>query len=286
LIAELAGRQYGVVSLAQLRELGMTRHRIEARVQARRLHRLHRGVYAVGHQALTWRSHLIAAVFACGPTAVASHRAAGALHGLNRSERIEVTAPRGCKAKRRITVHRSRRVDDSDRTVVDGIPVTTVARTLVDLADVEPETRLAGAVERAEVLRVFDLRAVELAATRAGQRRGRRRLTRVLAAYQPEPAFLRSRAERRVKELCREAGLPMPQFNVWVEGFEVDAYWSEATFGLEFDGAKTHNTTRAFHEDRRRDRRLATKGIHVNRVTWPDLGPELMEELREILARR
>jgi very-short-patch-repair endonuclease len=78
----------------------------------------------------------------------------------------------------------------------------------------------------------------------------------------------------------------MPRFNVWVEGFEVDAYWPEASYGLEFDGAETHNTTRAFHHDRRRDRKLATKGIHVNRVTWPDLRPELMEELKQVLARR
>src|SRR3982750_1552848 len=105
-VAELAGRQFGVVSTAQLLEAGLTRPGISRRVRAGRLHPLHRGVYAVGHVALTWRSHVIAAVYACGPAALASHRAAGALHGLISSGRIEVTAGRGCKPKPQITVHR------------------------------------------------------------------------------------------------------------------------------------------------------------------------------------
>jgi very-short-patch-repair endonuclease len=285
-VAALAGRQYGVVSTEQLREAGLTGPAIRRRVQARRLHPLHRGVYAVGHEALTWRSHLIAAVFACGAGAVASHRAAGALHGLVSSQRIEVTAARGCKAKPGIAVHRSRQLDEHDRTVVDGIPATTVARTLVDLADVEPEQRLAKAVDQAEVLRIFDLRALETAAQRAGRRGGRGRLAAVLAAYQPEPAFLRSEAERRLKELCRRHDLPQPQFNVWLETQEVDAYWPDARLVLEVDGAEAHHTSYAFRSDRQRDRALARQGIHVVRATWWDLNDGLVEELREILARR
>jgi very-short-patch-repair endonuclease len=285
-VATLAGRQYGVVSTEQLREAGLTGPAIRRRVQANRLYPLHRGVYAVGHEALTWRSRLIAAVFACGAGAVASHRAAGALHGLIASQRIEVTAARGCKAKPGITVHRPRHLDEGDRTVVDGIPVTTVARTLVDLADVERAERLAKAVDQAEVLRVFDLRALETAAERAGRRGGRGRLAAVLAAYQPEPAFLRSEAERRLKELCRRHDLPQPQFNVWLETQEVDAYWPQARLVLEVDGAEAHGTTYAFRADRRRDRALARRGIRVVRATWWDLNDGLVEELREILARR
>ena len=133
-MAELAGRQHGVVSSAQMRAAGLTGPGIRRRVQARRLYPLHRGVYAVGHEALSWRAHLLAAVYACGPGALASHRAAGALHGLVRSGRIEVTEGRGIKPKPGITIHRSRR--DADGTVVAAVPVTNVARTLVDLADV------------------------------------------------------------------------------------------------------------------------------------------------------
>jgi very-short-patch-repair endonuclease len=284
LIGDLAGRQHGVVSLAQLRALGLTRHRVEARIAARRLRRLHRGVYAVGHDALTWSAHLIAAVFACGAGALASHRAAGAVHGLLRAERIEVTARPGCKPKVGITIHHSRRIQGEDRAVIDAIPVTSVARTLVDLADVLSEERLAKAIHRAETLRVFDLDALERAVVPG--RRGRHRLLRVLAEYHPEPHLLRSEAERRLKELCSSHSLPQPQFNVNLHGYEVDAYWPEAALILEFDGAATHRTTRAFHEDRRRDRALAAQGVQSIRVTWPDLGPGLMEELRAILRRR
>jgi very-short-patch-repair endonuclease len=249
-------------------------------------HVLHRGVYAVGHEALTWRSHLIAAVYACGPQALASHRAAGAIHGLISSQRIEVTGPRGCKPKPGITVHRSRHIPDEDRTLIGAIPVTSVARTLVDLADVLTDERLAKAVHQAEILRIFDLTALRRAQERAGGRKGRHRLSRVLATYQPEPHLLRSEAEKKLKQLCKDHALPQPQFNVNLHGFEVDVYWPEANLVLEVDGAATHHTTSAFHADRRRDRALVAHGIQPIRVTWPDLGGELMRQVKEILARR
>jgi very-short-patch-repair endonuclease len=286
IVGRLAGRQHGVVSLAQLRELGIARHAVDRRLQAGRWYQLHRGVYAVGHEALTWRSHLIAAVHACGSTAVASHRAAGALHGLLSSQRIEVSAPRGCKPKPGIAIHRPRPIRAEDRTDVDEIPVTTVARTLVDLADVLDDERLAKAVHQAEILRTFDLQSLEAAERRAGKRKGRHRLARVLAAYQPEPHFLRSEAERELKRLCESHSLPQPQFNAWVEGHEVDAYWPEAKLALEVDGAATHRTGWAFREDRRRDRALAREGVQVVRATWRDLHDGLADELKEILARR
>ena len=283
-MAELAGRQHGVVSSAQMRAAGLTWPGIRRRVQARRLSPLHRGVYAVGHRALSWRAHLLAAVYACGPGALASHRAAGALHGLVRSGRIEVTAARGVKPKPGITIHRSRR--DADGTVVTAVPVTTVARTLVDLADVLTEERLAKAVHQAEILRVFDLCAVEEALAQMPGRSGRHRLAEVLAAHRPETSFLRSEAERRLKRLCEAHSLPQPQFNVNLAGYEVDVYWPEARFALEVDGAATHHTRHAFHADRRRDRALAAQGIQVVRVTWPDLNGSLMEQVEAILRRR
>ena len=283
-IGELAGRQHGVVSRAQLRELGVADHFVRSRLRARRWYALHRGVYAVGHQALTGRSRLLAAVYACGPGALASHRAAGSLHGLMRWAGWEVSAPRGCKPKPSIVVHRPRDLRPEERALVDGIPVTSVARTLVDLADVVTEERLAKAIHQAEVLRVFDLAALERA--RRPGRRGGRMLARVLCAYRPEPRLLRSEAERRLNELCEEHGLPQPQFNVSVAGYEVDAYWPEANLAVEVDGARTHHTRHAFHADRRRDRVLATHGIQSLRVTWPDLGPEFAAEVGEILRRR
>ncbi len=286
-IGELAGRQHGVVSLQQLRELGLSRHRIEARVEAKRLYRLHRGVYAVGHEALTPKSHFIAAVYACGPGSLLSHRAAGALQGLlDATAVIEVTAPRGCKPKPGIVIHRSRHVHPDDRAQIDGIPTTSVARTLVDLADVLNERQLTRAVRQAELLKVFDLRAIEATIERLPGRKGRHRLKRVLVAYQPEPHLLRSKAEQRIKQLCERHHLPQPQFNADVNGYEVDAYWPQAKLALEFDGAETHQTRFAFHEDRRRDRALAAEGVQTVRVTWLDLDARLMEQVRKILSRR
>ncbi len=131
---------------------------------------------------------------------------------------------------------------------------------------------------------MFDLRALERAWVPG--RRGEHRLRRVLNDYQPEPHLLRSKAERRLKRLCEQHHLPQPQFNVNVAGYEVDVYWPQARLALEFDGAETHHTRYAFHEDRRRDRALAAEGIQVTRVTWPDLAAPLAEQVLAILRHR
>jgi very-short-patch-repair endonuclease len=287
-IGELAGGQHGVVSLAQLLELGLTRAAVEGRVRRKRLFRLHRGVYAVGHRALTPNAHCIAAVYACGPGALLSHRSAGAKHGVLgwSPGRIEVTVTGRRRPKGGIAVHHSRSIHPDDRTFVDGIPATSVARTLVDLAEVLDERQLTKAVHQAEVRRMFDLRAIEAALARVPGRKGRHRLKRVLTAYRSEPHLLRSEAERRLKQLCEQHNLPQPQFNAWIAGHELDVYWPEAKLALEFDGAATHHTRHAFHDDRRRDRALATEGIQTVRVTWPDLGAGLMRQVREILRQR
>jgi hypothetical protein len=255
------------------------------------LHRLYRGVYAVGHLALSARSHELAAVMACGPRALLSHRSAGRLWGIVRSSspRIEVTAPFGIKPKRGITLHSSRVLDDDqDRALIDAIPVTTLARTLVDLAEVLDEARLCDALNEAELLRLFDLPAVEATMTRLSGRRGRHRLRRVLAAYRPEGSFTRSEGERRVLALCRDHGLPAPQANAWLGAHEVDLYWADAELALEFDGREVHGTTQSFYEDRRRDRALAARGIQVTRVTERDLenAAGLARELKQIRADR
>jgi very-short-patch-repair endonuclease len=243
-------------------------------VEAGWLVRLHVGVYAVGHTALTDKSHLIAAVYACGEEALASHGSAGVLWGLLRApQRIEVTAPRGCKRKKGMTVHRSRLIDDEDRALIDNVAVTSLARTLVDLADVLPERRLADVVHESEMKRLFDLRAVERVLERLPGRKGRHKLRRVLSAYRDVQPFTRSRAERLVLEMCEDHGLPAPRTNTWVGSQEVDFYWPEAGLVLEFDGRAVHRTTRAFYEDRRRDRALAARGIHVVRATAKDERP-------------
>lgn len=289
-ISELARRQHGIVAIAQLLDLGLTKQGIRRRLESGFLHRLHRGVYAVGHLALTASSRDLAAVFACGPRALLSHRSAGQLWGILKSSspRIEVTAPRGIKAKPGITLHVSRVLEDPDRGLIDAIPVTSLARTLVDLAEVLDDARLTSAVNEAELLRLFDLIAVEATMARLPGRRGRRRMRRVLASYQPEPRLTRSTGERRLLALCRDHDLPTPQGNTWLGEHEVDLYWPDARLAVEFDGREVHGTTQAFYEDRRRDRALAAQGVQVTRVTRRDLDDEaaLARELRRIREQR
>jgi very-short-patch-repair endonuclease len=289
-LAELASRQHGVVSRAQLLQLGFSREAIRRRVAAQQLHRLHPGVYAVGHWALTMASHDLAAVFACGPQALLSHRAAGRRLGLLRSGagHVEVTAPRSRGPKPGIVVHRSRLIHPDDRTTVDGIPTTSVARTLVDLADVLNDSLLVAAVNEAEVQRRFDLNKLEATLDRLPGRTGRHRLARVLAAYTDPPGYSTTEAERRFLELCHDHGLPRPQ-RIAVAGYELDFYWPDARLAVEVDGGAFHRTRRAFHEDRRRDRRLAAHGVQVARVPWRDLvtsEEELAAELDAIRAER
>jgi very-short-patch-repair endonuclease len=288
IVAHLASRQHGIVRVDQLHSAGLGKDAIARRVAAGWLHRLYLRVYAVGHVALTPRSRQLAAVFAYWPGALLSHRSAAGLWGLLRSApRIEVTAPRACGPREGIVLHRSRAIDDEDRGVVDGIPVTSVARTIVDLAE-GPARYLAAAVREAEVRKLFDLRAIDRTLGRLPGRRGQPVLRRALSAYRPESAFTRSGAERRFLEICRDHGLPVPQSNIWIDEFEVDFYWPDARLAVELDSPTFHMTVRAFHADRRRDRVLAARGIQVVRVPLDDLErpAELVRQLRRILARR
>jgi hypothetical protein len=288
IVAALAARQHGVVRLDQLYAAGLDKDAVARRVAAGWLHRLSRGVYAVGHLALTPRSYQLAAVFAYWPGALLSHRSAAALWGILRyAPRIEVTAPRPCRPRAGILLHRSRLIHEEDRAVVERIPVTSVARTIVDLAE-GPERYLAAAVREAEVRQLFDLRAIDRTLERLPGRRGRHRMRRVLASYRPDSAFTRSGAERRFLEVCRDYGLPAPQANLWIAEFEVDFYWPDARLAVELDSPTFHMTAHAFHADRRRDRMLAAQGIQVVRVTLEDLKKpkELATQLARTRARR
>jgi predicted transcriptional regulator of viral defense system/very-short-patch-repair endonuclease len=282
-----AGRQHGIVTRKQSREAGLSRREIERRGEAGWLVRQYEGVYAVGHTALTRHSHLIAAVYACGEEALGSHRAAASLWGILRgTQPIEVTAPRGRKPRDGFILHRSRLIHPEDRATIQGIPVTSLARTIVDLADNLPERRLADAINEAEIRRLFDLKKVERVLERLPGRTGRHRLNRVLAAYTDVQPFVRSRAERLVVQICEEHGLPRPRVNTWVHSQEVDFYWPHAGLVLEFDGGAVHRTTKAFYEDRERDRALAAQGIHVVRATDRDEASTLAKELGAILSVR
>ena len=253
---------------------GLTKDGGRRRVQARRLHRLHRGVYAVGHKALTPTARLIAAVLRLRARARSlSHRAAGGPLGARRA-----SAPhRGHRAARPQAEARHHRPPlprstDEDRTVIDGIPVTSVARTLVDLADVLNERRLARAVHQAEILRVFDLTALERALARCAADAGAARLARVLAAYQPEPHIPAQRGRAPVQALCTDAR-PSPAA---VQRRRWPATRSTSTGPKR--GSPSRSTARETHHTATPSTRTAggtgpsrRRASRCCRVTWPDL---------------
>jgi very-short-patch-repair endonuclease len=206
---------------------------------------------------------------AYGSRAALSHRAAaGRWLLIPGTPAIEITAPPGRTPRQGIILHSTRALAPADRTELNGIPVTSVARTLVDLAEVLTERRLADAVHQAEFHRLLDLKEVEAALNRVPGRKSRHKLHRALTADDPPPPS-RNDAERLLHDLCIQHGLPRPHVNASLHGHEVDLYWPEARLVVELDGSASHMTRRAFREDRRRDRRLAAEGIQVIRVTDP-----------------
>jgi predicted transcriptional regulator of viral defense system len=269
-IAVLADRQHGVVTRAQLVALGLGTDAIDWRLRRGRLHLVHRGVYAVGHRRLTGRGHWIAAVLAAGPRAVLSHRSAAALWDLRARERgrPEVSTPLWCR-RPGIAVHRPR-LEPDEITEVDGIPVTTVARTLFDLAAVLPRPQLERAIERAEALGHADNTPLDALLLR---RRGRRGTAALRQARERgiEPALTRSKLEDRFLTFLDAYGLARPEVNADLHlesrWFEADFLWRDQRLIVELDGHQTHGTRAAFERDRERDRILQVHGWRIVRIT-------------------
>jgi predicted transcriptional regulator of viral defense system/very-short-patch-repair endonuclease len=276
-IAELAARQHGVVARWQLAALGVTPSLIEARIGAQHLIRLHRAVYAVGHRQLRIEGHWLAAVLACGPGAVLSHREAAALHGLRPSNRsrIDVTTPRRIRrARPGIELHHSATVDARDVTTVEGIPVTVVARTLVDLASVVSSDHVAKALREAEHLRIADIAAIERAMGRTRHRpgRGHATLRGVLEQHRRLGTQLtRSALEDAFLALCETHELPRPRTNVWIGAHEVDALWTDERVAVELDGWARHRGRRAFQHDRQKGNAVTRMGYRLLRFTHDDV---------------
>lgn len=271
-IAALAARQYGVVSRAQLSALGLSRGAVETRIRSGRLVRLHRGVYAVGHRALRIEGVWLAAVLACGPDAVLSHRDAAALWELRATSgtRVDVTAPtrNGRRRQAGIAVHRPTPLPQDEKTSVREIAVTTPARTLLDLAEVVPRSALVRAVEQAEVVRVLDLTDLESVIAAHPGRVGARRLVRVLTEQFGHTTVTRSEIEVIFLDVCGGAGLPRPLVNTTVAGLEVDFFWPGLGLVVEVDGFRFHGTRAAFERDRERDAVLTAAGLRVLRFTY------------------
>jgi very-short-patch-repair endonuclease len=242
----LAARQHGVVTTAQLLDAGVGRRSIARRVASGWLVPLHRGVYRVGPVAAPLAREM-AAVLAIG--GALSHQSAAAIWGFGRRDEIvHVTvAKRGRRSRPGIRVHQTASLN---AVVHNGLPLTDPARTLKDLARTVSTDEIERAEERAAMLGL------------------------VLPDANPYPEFTRSKAERRLKALCKAAHLPAPRTNARVGGYEVDAYWPAQRLIVEVDGWEFHRTRAAFEKDRRRDAALTAAGYRVVRITWRRLRDE------------
>jgi len=242
---------------------------------------VHRGVHAVGHRRLTAEARFVAAVLALGPDAALSHVAAAALWGLRSvpSGLIDVTVPRRVKRRRGLRIHCVRGLPNEDVTNRYGIPVTTPARTLLDLADVLPHRVLERAVHEAEVQRIVDHHRLSTQIDRAP---GRRAATVLATLIEQGQAPTRSALEDRALALFRCHGLPRPRMNHLIEGIEVDFFFPEAHLIVEVDGARYHDTAFARRNDADKQARLEAAGFRVLRLTWGQIARRPTQTARRL----
>lgn len=275
-MAAFAAGRHGLVTTAELAALGLSAGSVAHRVRQGRLVRRFRGVYVVGSAPLSATGRRLAAVLACGDGAAASHAAAGSALGLlgDRPGVVHVTVPpsNGSASRPGIRVHRGRSLAGEEVVVVDGVPVTSIARTLVDLGDVVRPERLRRAFVRAEQLRAVDMTAIDASLGAAGRRRGARLLRELLAVYDPRWSQTRSDLELAMLDVTQRFGLPEPEVNAWLLGrFLVDFLWRDAALIVETDGGEVHGTDTARRDDARRDHALRRAGFRVLRMSHADV---------------
>jgi very-short-patch-repair endonuclease/predicted transcriptional regulator of viral defense system len=267
-VAQVAARQHGVVSMAQLHAAGLNREAIAVRARTGRLHRIHRGVYAVGHDALTLDGRFMAAVLAGGDEAVLSRWATAALAGLLRwdGRLVDVTTPYSApRGRPGIHFHRARSLDARDTTRIRGIPTTTPARAILELAPQLTDGRLKRLVRQAQAERVATHRQFAETVRRAN---GHRATSRLAALIEHGPAPTRSTDEDVVLDLILNAGFERPQINQRLEGtpYYPDLRWPTVQLILEVDSA-WHDGRLAHELDATRQATLEAAGERVLRTT-------------------
>jgi hypothetical protein len=265
---------------------------IKTRIAHGGLSRLHRGVYAVGHLAITVESRWMAAVLAHGPHAVLSHRSAGQLWGLHPRSRIEpeVTCPGSKKTKKGIVAHRGTLLRD-EVVRVRGIPVTSVPRTMFDLAATRSEREVERAWNEMEVRGFRDRLSVPHLLERYPGRKGSLVLARLAERKELPVGITRNDLEEAFLALIDRFGLPRPRMNAHLavrdRFYEIDCLWEDRRVVIELDGGAVHKTTKAFHDDRERDRILTAEGFTTARITWDhihDTPQEVAADLQRILT--
>jgi very-short-patch-repair endonuclease len=279
-VARLAAGQHGVVGRSQLEALGLGEEAIRHRRSLGRLHRLTVGAFAVGHRAVSTKGWWMAAVLTCGADAALSHHAAAALWGIRNPHHgaVDVTLPRKSRSCRSIRRHYSPLPAD-EVTVEDGIPVTGVPRTILDLAASESTDRVGGLLREAEFRELHDRLSLPDLLERYPGRRGVRRVREALRRVEGlPPGRTESPLEERFGDFLNRHRLPQPRFNDWIvlgpRRFQVDCHWPGSGQIVELDGWSAHATRSAFREDRARDRALRAGGYTVTRLTWSQLSDE------------
>jgi len=282
-IGDLAERQHGVVSRRQLRGLGIGDSTITLRIASGYLRPLFREAFAVGHGAITRQGRMLAAVLACEQGTVLSHGSAAELLGLwdKQLPAMHVIPPDWSGRKiDGIRWHRVRLPAGDEFEIRDGIPCTTVSRTLVDMAGWTGWSSMRRLVEQAAILRQLNVEEIDRILS-LGRRRGAPRLRAILIPWrgggEPTPK-LRSKLEARLFPLLVERGLPRPRCNVRLEiegnWLEIDLLWEEQRLAIETDGEETHGTHAAFQRDRWRDQILVAAGYRTARITWAQVRDE------------
>jgi hypothetical protein len=257
-----------VITHTELRAMGLSGSGIDHRLRTGRLHRKYSEIFAVGRPDLSLDGEFLAAVLACGPRAVLSHRSALRKWGLRGggTSRIDVTAPRSIKPKRGIRLHRPLSLDALDTTEADGIAITTVAQTLLDVAAPSYRVDMGRLLHEADVQQVLDMRAIWSVLARSPRAVGARRLE---AALRQEVPFTRSDLELAALELFRNFSVPQPECNVWVSDgnklVEVDFLWREFRLIAEVDGARYHSTRWRRRQDAAKTTALRAQGWTVHR---------------------
>lgn len=292
-IARLAERQYGVVARGQLLALGLGEDSLQHRLECGRLHLLHQGTYAVGHRDVPRSGRWMAAVLATGPHAVLSHWSAAALWMIRPNSRsiVDVTTPHKSRSWDGIKRHHKALPSD-EVTVKDGIPVTSVPRTIFDLAATEDVDTVAAMLRESEHRNLWDRLSLPHLVERYPGRRGVKKVRLALQRVTEEPTGRkRSKLEERFAPFIRRHHLPMPRFNDWIllgaKRYQVDCHWPGTGQIVELDGWEGHHTRSAFQDDRERDRRLRVAGYSVTRLTWNQLRDEpeaIAFDLRVLLA--
>lgn len=268
-IADIAMRQHAVVTLDQLTAIGISSSAVKRRVRSDRMSRIHRGVFQVGPMTLPL-TRPMAAVLACGPSALLSYDDAGALWSLfsaGGDGSVHVTVVGATRSRPNIRIHRVRSLGVDERAVHHGIPVTSPARTILDLAgrlgSREIENMLARA-EREGLTRAEDVLSL---LGRYPRRRGARALRAIIGST-GGPTLTRSPLEKEFAKLLRDTGLPFPMLNVPFGPYELDAFWPDLSFAVEVDGFAYHGNRARYEGDRQKDLWLKSRGITVLRLSW------------------